>query len=66
MPQSNEIKFVNTDEFWELMCNSGFYRLSINQGALHGVIYYTDSPPENVKGFLQNKIEVINECLKHD
>jgi len=50
-------KIVTTDDFWELMCESRFVRLSSKLGMVRDDIIYTNNPPEQVTGFMEGKLE---------
>ena len=48
---------VNTNEFWELMKSARFIRTGPKSGMINGKLYYVESPPESVPGFIKQKIE---------
>jgi len=55
------MKIVNTDEFWEAMCDIHFVRINMNKGLLRGEEIYTHKPPEQIKGYMQERMK---ECQK--
>ena len=65
MKQNN----VTTNEFWEKMCDREFVRVDINTGKIAGDYFYTETPPEQVDGFIENKMselydELVPDCEK--
>ena len=57
-----ETKIVSTDEFWEVMSDFRFVRLTELQGRIGNTLYICTQPPEKVCGFLSKKIK---GTLKH-
>lgn len=52
---------VTTEEFWMLMCKPGFVRESAHMGRCDAMKYTVLCAPEDVDGFIQDKIaETIN------
>jgi len=51
---------LTTDEFWKAMCSPKFVRLSLLSGAIEGVTYTCELAPEQVPGFLEQKIDDIH------
>ena len=51
------IKFLTTDEFWEAMCDSRFYRVSLKQGVIGEDILLVEKAPEEIEGFFEQKID---------
>ncbi len=46
-------QFVDTDSFWELMCDLRFVRLSIHTGKIEDLFYFVPIPPEQAEGFME-------------
>ena len=47
---------VSTEDFWQLMCSAYFTRVSVHTGRHLGQLYYVETPPEHVEGFIQSQI----------
>ena len=44
----------DTDMFYKKMCRSAFFRINLNFGAIGNEIFYTETPPEMIPGFIEN------------
>ena len=50
---------LTTDEFWKKMCATGFFRISLHQGALGNDLFEVEVAPEQVPGFFESVIGSI-------
>ena len=60
MSEAGEVRdvivFLSAEQFWDKMCDPRFCRVSLNQGAIGMTHYLTNDPPEEIDGFLEEKI----------
>jgi hypothetical protein len=52
---------VSAAQFWLLMCNAGFIRLSRLSGVMAGLIYVTLEAPEDQPGWLERVQQGIRD-----
>lgn len=57
-------KIVSTEEFYSLMCNSGFLRVSKTKGMLRGKAYHCSNPPKP-EDFINSIKESLKPISKH-
>jgi hypothetical protein len=53
------IQFVDYRVFWEMMRHPRFIRTTHQSGRIGGITYIVDIPPEDVRGFIDSKVEEI-------
>lgn len=61
--QQPQSRIVSTDEFWERSCHSAFVRLDKHRGAIGNEVFYVTTPPEDVPGFIEGKMDEIGDLL---
>ena len=54
---------LDTEEFWEVMCDPSFRRLTLNVGKIGNTMFCVDIPPEKVEGFIEDKAMEALDCL---
>lgn len=59
-------KYVDTAEFFVLMCDARAIRLSYKTIKMHGVIYHVDIPPEESSVFTDEMVAQLKEFTIHD
>jgi len=60
----SEPKYLPTRDFWDLMCDPAFVRTSKITGYLRGQMYWCLYAPEDVVGFIEERLAEARAPLK--